>query len=227
MFFGSESKVKDIGDPIILLNGSVLPTCTSYPYLGVELDQKLSLTPHINRVKKGLGNKIYKLSKLRKNMTKKISIQIYKVMIAPCLEYCSFYIGSAHVGELKKLQRMQNHALRICLRTRVRGVSVDDLHSEADVELLERRCRVQLLMIMWKKGHGGEAIEQVNVRTRGDLKIRFRKRRANTSFYQKSPYYRGVSLWDTLPKEVQKLTTKDSFKAKIDSMPLELPPALV
>ena len=84
---------------------------------------------------------------------------------------------------------MQNHALRICLGTGIRTVSVDDLHSQAEVELLERRRKVQLLMIMWKKGHGGEAIEQANVCTRGDLKIRFRKRRAKTSFYQKSPYY--------------------------------------
>ena len=106
-------------------------------------------------------------------MTKKISLQIYKVMIAPTLEYCSFYTGSAHVGGLQKLQRMQNHVLCICLRTGIRTISVADLHSEASLELLDRRRKVQLLMIMWKKGHGGEAIEQRNVRTRGDLKICF------------------------------------------------------
>ena len=223
MFFGSDGKLKDIGAPSISLNGTLLPTCESYPYLGVELDQRLSLTPHINKVKKSLGNKVYKLSKLRKNMTKKISLQIYKVMIAPTLEYCSFFIGSAHVAELTKLQRMQNHALRICLNTRVRGTSVDELHVLADVDFLDRRRKVQLLLIMWKKGHGGEALEQGRIRTRGDLKIRFRKKRAKTSFYQKSPYYRGVSLWDTLDKEVQKLTSVDAFKQMIETLPLLLP----
>ena len=158
-------------------------------------------------------------------MTKKISIQIYKVMIAPSLEYCSFYTGSAHVAELQKLQRIQNHALRICLRCGIRTISVADLHTEASLDLLDRRRKVQLLMIMWKKGHGGEALEQRNVRTRGDLKIRFRKRRAKTSFYQKSPYYRGVTLWDTLTKDVQKFTTKEAFKAEIETLPLNLPPA--
>ena len=62
------------------------------------------------------------------------------------------------------------------------------------------------------------------MRTRGDLKIRFRKRRAKTSFYQKSPYYRGITLWDTLTKEVQKIPTKDAFKSEIDTLPLTLPP---
>ena len=76
---------------------------------------------------------------------------------------------------------------------------------------------------MWKKAHGGEAIQQVNIRTRGDLKIKFRKRRAKSSFYQKSPYYRGVSLWDTLDKDVQKTTTKGKFKSSIEALPLTLP----
>ena len=197
--------------------------CNTCIDIDIELDQRLSLTTHINKVKKSLGNKVYKLSKLRKNMTKLISLQIYKVMIAPTLEYCSFFIGSAHSAELLKLQRMQNHALRICLNTRIRGTSVVELHELAEIDFLDRRRKIQLLLIMWKKGHGGEAIIPARVRTRGDLKIRFRKKRAKTSFYQKSPYYRGVSLWDTLDKEVQKLPTRESFKAMIETLPLNLP----
>ena len=103
-------------------------------------------------------------------MTKKISLEIYEVMLAPTLEYCSFYTGSADSGELLKLQRMQTHA---CLRTSVRTIGVTELHTQAGIELVERRPKIQLLMIMWKKRHGGEAIDQLSVRTRGDLKTRF------------------------------------------------------
>ena len=223
MFFGSDGKLLAAGEPKITLLGNILPTCDSYPYLGVELDSRLSLTPHITKVKKSLGNKIYKFSKLRKNMSKKISIQIYKVMIAPSLEYCSFYIGCAHSGELLKLQRIQNHALRVCLRSDIRSISVADLHKQMEVLFLDRKRKLQLLMIMWKKAHNGEAIPQANIRTRGDLKIKFRKRRAKSSFYQKSPYYRGVTIWDTLDKEVQKCKTKTIFKSTIEKLPLDLP----
>ena len=44
------------------------------------------------------------------------------------------------------------------------------------------------------------------------------------SFYQKSPCFRGVGLWDTLTKEVQKIPTKAAFKAKIETLLLNLPP---
>ena len=156
-------------------------------------------------------------------MPSKASLMVYKVMMLPSLEYCSFYTGSAHSGELLKIQRLQNQALRVCLRRGVRSISVVDLHKECGIELLARRRKLQLLQLMWKKAQNGEAIEQGNVRTRGDLKIRFKKRRAKSSFYQKSPYYRGVSLWDTLKSDVQKLPTKRRFKHAIDKLPLPDP----
>ena len=86
--------------------------------------------------------------------------------------------------------------------------------------MLDRRRKLQLLNIMWKKAHGGEALEQRRVRTRGDLKIKFAQRRAKTSFFEKSPYYRGVKLWDKLDKDIQKLGTCRKFKHAIDKLPL-------
>ena len=153
-------------------------------------------------------------------MNEDISLRIYRVMISPVIEYCSFYVGGGHVAELQKLQRMQNQALRVCCKKRVRDVSIEQLHRISKVETLDRRRKLQLLAIMWKKAHGGQAIEQANIRTRGDLKIRFAKRRAKQSFYQKSPYYRGVTLWDNLDKDVQKLPTKEKFKAAIRKLDL-------
>ena len=88
MFFGSGHRLSTLDGPNLTLNGVLLPVCTSYPYLGVELDGKLSLTPHVNRLKKSLGNKLYELSKLRKNMSTKLSLTVYKVMILPTFEYC-------------------------------------------------------------------------------------------------------------------------------------------
>ena len=75
MFFGSDGKLFGIGDPVLTINGAVLPTCKSYPYLGVELDNRLSLTPHMNKVKKCFGNKLYKLRNLSKKMPSKTSLK--------------------------------------------------------------------------------------------------------------------------------------------------------
>ena len=220
MYFGPNSKLANIGDTAFLLHDAVLPTCTSYPYLGVELDGCLSLTPHMNRTRKLFGNKLHKLNELRKTASGAICLTVYKVMMCPAIDYCSFYTGGAHSGDLIKLQRLQNRALRICERVPVRGHSIVDLHVRCKVEMLDRRRKIQLLGIMWKRARAGGALKQVRVRTRGDLKIRFAQRRAKTCFYEKSPYFRGVKLWDGLDKEVQKLNTCKKFKHAIVKLPL-------
>ena len=57
----------------------------------------------INKVKKGFGNKLFKLGKMRKSVKKDVCIEVYKTMVMPTVEYCTFYTGSGHVAELQKL----------------------------------------------------------------------------------------------------------------------------
>ena len=216
MYFGTKAKIGNLAGPDMKLGDTILPNCISYPYLGVELDSSLCISPHITKLKKSLGNRVYKLSKLRKCMTRDICVNVYKVMISPIIEYCSFYTGSGQVNELSKLQRMQNQALRVCCRSRLRDKSIHDLHIECKVETLESRRAKQLLCIMWKRASKGDAVERANVRTRGDLKLKFAIRRAKTG----SPYYRGVKLWDKLDHTIQKLPTKKRFKLAIAKMQL-------
>ena len=94
------------------------------------------------------------------------------------------------------------------------------LHKDCKVDMLDRRRKLQLLGMMWKKAHSGGALEQRRTRTRGDLKIKFAQRRAKSCFYEKSPYYQGVKLWDKLDKEVQKLNTSKKFETAISKLPL-------
>ena len=46
-------------------------------------------------------------------------------------------------------------------------------------------------------------------------KIKFVTAKTKLTKVTKSPYYRGVSLWDMLPQQVQRATTKVRFKKLI------------
>ena len=154
-------------------------------------------------------------------MTKEVSLALYKVMISPSVEYCAFYSGCALKTELDKLQCMQNQALRTCLQARVREISIIALHKQCGAETLSLKRSKQLLCIMWKKASRGEAIVQDNIRTRGDLKVKFAKRRAKSSFYERSPYYRAITIWDKLEHTTQKFPTLKKFKTAISKLTLE------
>ena len=170
---------------------------------------------HVGKVKKSVGNKLFKLGKMRKYLGEKDCLLVYKSMIVPVMDYCSFYLGGAQQNELQKLQRLQNRAIRICCQLRIRGNHIDDMHNDNKIHMLEKRRKQQLLCFMWKRSKTDRVRHIDNVRTRGDRKIKFLIRRACTSFYQKGPFYRRVSLWDRLSEAVQKSTTQVIFKNAI------------
>ena len=54
--------------------------------------------------------------------------------------------------------------------------------------------------------------DRPEVALRSRNKIKFRTPVTKLTKVMKSPYYRGVSLWDMLNEDVQKATTKVRFK---------------
>ena len=74
---------------------------------------------------------------------------IYKTMIMPVPDYCSFYLGSAHQYQLENIQRLQNQGIRICTKQAIRGNSIHDLHKNNKVPMLEPRRKCQLAQHMY------------------------------------------------------------------------------
>ena len=61
---------------------------TSYKYLGVILDNRLTLQEHVNNVCKKCSTRIKLLSRLRQNMGPNVANTIYNSMIKPIALYC-------------------------------------------------------------------------------------------------------------------------------------------
>ena len=94
-------------------------------------------------------------------------------------------------------------------------MSTDQLHASTNTMKLINRWNMHLTMLMWKKSRNGETDMGHLARTRGDFKLKFRTRRAKTSFYQKGPFYRGCVLWNKLNAEDQRIETKQAFKNRL------------
>ena len=55
------------------------------------------------------------------------------------------------------------------------------------------------------------------IELRSNEKIKFKHKITQLTKVKKSPYYRGITLWDRLPEGVQKATTKVKFKNEIEN----------
>ena len=87
-----------------------------YNYLGVELDNKLTMENHINKSVSKANKKVYMIYKLRNCLSKKTTALLYKQLVRPHMEYCDFLVDSGLKKHVEKLDKIQKRALRLKLK---------------------------------------------------------------------------------------------------------------
>ena len=97
---------------------------SNYTYLGVTLDEQLSFDAHAKTTIKRVSNKVMQLKRMRCFLNRKAATLIYKNMILPIMEYENIFLSSATKANKKKLQILQNKALRSMLQTNQRVASL-------------------------------------------------------------------------------------------------------
>ena len=95
---------------------------------GAELDSDLNLARFVTTTVFKMSNKVFKLAKLRSYVNEMTAITVYTQAILPLADYCCVLADSARRDLCHRLQVIQNQALRICLKTRVRDEMVQGLH---------------------------------------------------------------------------------------------------
>ena len=166
LVIGSYHKMNniDLNDEFIL-NDQHLDFTETYNYLGVILDKNMSLVPLSTKLKSCVTNKIYSLVKVRNMINTQCAITIYKQTILPLLDYVGFLLIACNISDRSDIQKLQNHALRICYNVRLRDkVSIVHMHASAGLLSLEQRRQKQLLSLMFiykqrcdvARVHGGQ-----------------------------------------------------------------------
>jgi len=121
-------------DPVLKIYGHEIPVVEQVKFLGLIFDQKLNFKAHIDylRVKcqKSL-NLLRVVSKMDWGADRKVLLRLYRSLIRSKLDYGCIVYGSARKSYLKKLETIQNQALRICLGA-FRTSPIPSLHVEAD-----------------------------------------------------------------------------------------------
>ena len=213
VWHGSRSQIRRLKTKNITVKGTVLESPDSYQYLGVEIDNKLSMVKQVNNTIRTVSYKLINLGRLRYLVDKYTALQIYKQTVVPYFDYCSFLSEGATVAVLLKLQRLQNRGLKICKGNYDR-IATAQLHAESKVQMLGERRKHQLLLIMFKQARKLKLRPKANPRTRSDHKIKFVVKRPRLERFKKSPFYRGVKLWNRLKPRVQLSDTKDQFQKR-------------
>lgn len=130
-------------DGNISIFGRPIPWRNQVKYLGVTLDSKLTWGPHIdsctNRAKAATAA-LYPLINRRSKLSVDNKLRIYKSIIRPSMTYAATVWGYAADTHMKKLQTIQNKALRMAFDAPwfVRNTN---LHADAGVVTIKEFLR--------------------------------------------------------------------------------------
>ena len=173
---------------------------------------------HVENMYKKARCKLGILYKIRRFIGYQTSILLYKVMIRPHLEYGDFIVGTANQNFINKLDRLQDKAVRLAeYRTYENRQNISDLMNVLGIEKLEIRRNHSLLNLMYTESKIPSNIEESKdyMILRSTKKVKMKSDFTKLTKIQRSPYYRGLKLWNSLPENVQKEESKSKFKFKL------------
>ena len=207
-------------EPSVRVNGTNISNVQTYEYLGMILDNKLSMNEHVNNMWKKANAKVGILSKIRRFITERTALNIYKCMIRPHMDYIDFVVDSSTTEYISKLDRLQNKAIRRIEYCAIKEQRKDTefLHAKYNLELLHLGRKRNLVEIIHKTTKNIDPIDparpMIDLRSKPKVKLKSKFTKITKVF--NSLLYRGSRLWDKLPVNLQKEENKIRFKTEIN-----------
>lgn len=134
--FHSRRKTKQVPPREVLIGGINVPVTTNARYLGIHLDNGLTLKNHLDKsVQKAnlSGRRIYPYLRRYSFASKKLKLKMYKTYIRPILAYGAPVIAEAAESNKRVLQVTQNKYLRLIMN-RNRYTRISELHESLKLE---------------------------------------------------------------------------------------------
>ena len=188
----------------------------NFRYLGIEIDNLLTMKPTYDAIYKNASHKLYIFRLIRGNLTMFAATQILKTMFVSVLDYGNVFLTGINRDKLSDLQKLQNDAVRCCLSIKnPRDAYVADRHEQLQLHLINHRRTVQSLTCV-KMGVENNCLphtapEMAILRNQA-LKTVIPIPRNDT--IEKSPYYWGCSIWNRLPQDIRLIEEPLSLKKK-------------
>ena len=117
MIIASHKALKTNRDINIFCRDSILKQQRHFKYLGVVADESLSWNNHVSYVASRVYPKLKLLSRISSFLSPEILLKIYKTTNLPIWDYGCIVWGFCSKKNSDFLERLQNKAMRIILRT--------------------------------------------------------------------------------------------------------------
>ena len=209
------------------IEGHIIKCQSVVKHLGVKIDQKMDFSCHIDQICKRTGkqvNAIYRLCNVLDVETKEV---IYNSFIKANFDYCPLIWAFCNKGDLQKLQKLQNRAIRfvygdydcesVDLITKYNMKSILQCNIyEIAVEMFKcfNDVAPSYISALFKKQNNG-------YRTRNFNNFVLRCPRT-VKYGQKCLSYIGARIWNNLPVSLKTVDDLSHFKSMVFNVNFDL-----
>ncbi len=191
----------------------------SVKLLGLNVDNNLRFSDHILELCKKAGRKVNVLARLSTQLDQNSKCALFYSYIISQFEYCSFILNLCHVKDLRKIEKVQERALRYIYRDFTSNYSM--LRSKADRPTMYVHSLRSMLAHVYKIiNHitpcylNDMYILKDNVyNTRGDLRLSLPSYKT-MRHGKNSVSYKGANLWNALSNTRNSLSL-NQFKRNV------------
>ncbi|WP_419618910.1 hypothetical protein, partial [Thiolapillus sp.] len=150
---GSASRVALVESECANIGGNSVPFKMSVKYLGVHLDQTLSMRQHIDSVCRASFLELRRAATIRPYLSQSATARLVAAMIISRLDYCNSVFAGLPADQVARLQRIQNNAARLVMKKRKRD-HVIPLLKELHWLPVKFRCQYKIATLAYRHFEG-------------------------------------------------------------------------
>ena len=201
----------------LVLGDASLERVTSYNYLGVLIDDKLTFNAFLKEKCRKINLRVYQLGKMRKYIDSGVANTIYKQAIVPLFDYADFLIDSGPKYFRDRLTNLHEKAVMIIDCNAHKHAGMMDLEFMYKLQPPRRRRTEHHAAIMYRLSRNGRLLDTLRpkIHLRSRKKVKFKYPLRNMKKFLKSPLSRGITIWDRIPQAIQRSLTKVKFKQEL------------
>ena len=223
-FFSPFSRSETIRD--IVINGTPVTPVHSVRNLGVVLDKHLNISSHINNICKSASLAIRNIGRIRRYLNQADTERLVHAFVTSKLGSCNSLLYGVASSQIDKLQRIQNTAARLVIRSK-KFTHITPVLRDLHWLPVKNRIIFKILLLTYKalKGIAPSYLSDLisgytpprRLRTRNKHLLTIPKCRTKT-YGERAFSVAGPKLWNSLPETVKNAEGLASFKTKIKSL---------
>lgn len=206
----------------LVIENEEIEIVSKVKYLGITIDNELNLNEHVNYLCKKASSKVGVLNRVKNKVKTEERITIYKTIIAPHFEYCPSILFLLSDNQIKRIQKIQNKAMRAVMRVNKR-TSIQLMLETLNWMSVKQTIFMRTFNFIRKmiSGNSPEYLKSMistnsenhnlNLRSNNNLSLK-NFTRGNT---QNSLVYKGFKIYNTIPNEIKNERSDMIFNRKI------------